>query len=329
MAGALASDAPQLIGGLPWQARLAFMAIPYVVNSMFSGTQWVIVRDVVPSGSFILARSTMNLASGGTQVVGYALGGLALIWLSPRGLFLAAAVADVACLVNVWRGIASRPARRPAGGRGKNVVRRTAAVNLRLLASPVIRPLYLAQWIPGGLVVGCESLFVSYARTRPGGGGGLAGYLFAVTAAGMMAGDLLIGRLARPDLRDRLIGPLRLLLAAPYLVLLFGPPPAAVIVAGFAASAGYAASLPLTDRLIRHTGEQIRGQVMGLRGQGMMAGQSAGALAAGTAAGWLGPSAAMGVMAAASLAVTLALIPALRRSAGPRAEPAAAAPVPP
>ena len=53
-------------------------------------------------------------------------------------------------------------------GRG-DVVRRTMAVNLRLLCSPVTRPLYLALWVPNGLVVGCESLFVPYGTGRPAG----------------------------------------------------------------------------------------------------------------------------------------------------------------
>ena len=43
--------------------------------------------------------------------------------------------------------------------------------------------------------------------------------------------------------------------------------------------------------------------------------QAIGALIAGAVASWLPPAAAMGTMAAASTAVTLLLIPGLRRSA--------------
>jgi hypothetical protein len=172
MAAAFVSDAPQVAPGLPWQARFAFMAIPYAVNSMFSGTQWVVVRDIVGADSFVLARSAMNLAVGGTQIAGYGIGGLALLWLSPRGLFAVAAVADLACMVNVGLGIRDRPARgggrrdggSVGGGRRRNMVSRTAAVNLRLLGSRVTRPLYLALWLPNGLIAGCESLFVPGGR---------------------------------------------------------------------------------------------------------------------------------------------------------------------
>ena len=343
MGAALVSDALQLVPGMPWQARFGLLAIPYAAYAMFAGTRWVLVREIVPEGSYILARSLMNLAEGGMQVVGYGVGGLALLWLSPRGLFAAAALADLVSLVSVRFGLRDRPARtardrdaadRAGGsssgktaGRG-GVVRRTMAVNRRLLCSPVTRPLYLALWVPNGLVVGCESLFVPYGNAASGGHGSLAGWLFAATAAGAMVGDLTIGRFVPPGWRDRIIEPLRLLLAVPYLLFFLTPPPAVAVPIGFLAAAGYAASLPLQDRLIRHTDDAVQGQVLGLHMNGMMLWQAIGALIAGTVASFVPPAIAMGVMAAASTAVTLLLVPGLRRSA-PAAQMAPAPPPPP
>jgi hypothetical protein len=312
MGAALVSDALQLIPGMPWQARFGLLAIPYAAYAMFAGTRWVLVREIVPDGSYILARSLMNLAEGGMQVVGYGVGGLALLWLSPRGLFAAAALADLVSLVNVRFGLRDRPAR---SVQNAGVVRRTTAVNRRLLGSPVTRPVYIALWVPNGLVVGCESLFVPYGNAASGGHGSLAGWLFASTAAGAMAGDLVIGRFVPPGWRDRIIEPLRLLLALPYLLFFLTPPPAVAVPLGFGAAAGYAASLPLQDRLIRNTDDTIQGQVLGLHMNGMMLWQAIGALIAGTVASVVPPAIAMGTMAAASTVVTLLLVPGLRRSA--------------
>jgi hypothetical protein len=354
MGAALISNALQLVPGLPWQARFGLLAIPYVVNAMFSGTQWALIREIVPKGSYILARSTMNLADGGMQVVGYGIGGLALLWLSPHGLFLFAALADLLALVNVWFGIRNRPTRAAAtdgdaaqdasgaigaqdaigarggtGGRAGNgvgrdgVVRRTMSVNWRLIRSPVTRPLYIALWVPNGLIVGSESLFIPYAHSGAAPHGAIAGWLFAATAAGMMAGDLLVGRFVPPGWRDRLIAPLRLLLAVPYLLFFLAPPLVIVVPLGFIAAVGYAASLLLQDRLIRHTDDAIQGQVLGLHSNGMMTWQAIGALIAGAVASFLPPADAMGTMAVASIAVTLLLTPGLRRSA-PAARPALA-----
>jgi hypothetical protein len=336
MGAALISDALQLIPGMPWQARFGLLAIPYAAYAMFAGTRWVLVREIVPEGSYILARSLMNLAEGGMQVVGYGVGGLALLWLSPRGLFAAAALADLVSLVSVRFGLRDRPApavrnrdaavpradgrSAGAGSSGEaaghgGVVRRTTAVNRRLLGSPVTFPLYIALWVPNGLVVGCESLFVPYGNAASGGHGSLAGWLFASTAAGAMAGDLVIGRFVPPGWRDRIIEPLRLLLALPYLLFFLTPPPAVAVPLGFGAAAGYAASLPLQDRLIRSTDDAIQGQVLGLHMNGMMLWQAIGALIAGAVASVVPPAIAMGTMAAASTVVTLLLVPGLRRSA--------------
>lgn len=314
MGGALAADALQLIPGMPWEWRFLLLAIPYVVNSMFSGTQWVIVRDIVPDGSFVLARSVLNLAVSSMQVIGYAAGGLALLWLSPHGLFAAAAVADLLALVNVRLGIRDRPARDT--DRGGNVVHRTMAANRALLGSAVTRPLYLALWVPSGLVVGCESLFVPYGHTASRGA---AGWLFAATAAGMMGGDLIVGRFVPEARRDQLIVPLQMLMGLPYLVFFLGPPLPIAVAVGFCAAAGYAASLPLQGRLIHHADDAVHGQAMGLYGTGLMVGQAIGALIAGAVASWVPPAAAIGTMAAASTAVTLLLTPGLRRSAKPAA----------
>jgi predicted MFS family arabinose efflux permease len=319
MGAALISDALQLVPGMPWQARFGLLAIPYAAYAMFAGTRWVMVREIVPEGSYILARSLMNLAEGGMQVVGYGLGGLALLWLSPRGLFAVAALADLVSLVSVRLGVRDRPAP-AAGGTDASVVRRTLAVNRRLLRSPVTRPLYLALWVPNGLVVGCESLFIPYGNAASAGHGWLAGWLFASTAAGAMTGDLVIGRFVPSGRRDRIIEPLRLLLAGPYLLFFLTPAPEIAVLIGFLAAAGYAASLPVQDRLIRHTDDAIQGQVLGLHMNGMMVGQAIGALVAGAVASFLPPATAMGAMAVASMAVTLLLVPGLRRSA-PAARP--------
>ncbi len=313
MAAPLVANGLQAVPGLPWPARFGLLAIPHLVNGMFSGTQWVVVREIVPDGSYVLARSAFNLAVGGMQVVGYGLGGLALLWLSPRDLFLVAAVADAVCLANLRLGLRDRPAR--GSSREGGVVRRTAAVNRRLLGSPVTRPLYVAMLVPNGLVVGCEALFVPYGR------GSVAGYLFAASAAGMMVGDLVVGRFVPVARRDRLIGPLRLLLATPYVALLLSPPHAVTLVLACAASVGFAASLPLQERMFACTEEAMHGQAMGLYGTGLMVWQAIGALLAGLVAGVVSPAHAMGIMACASIAVTLLNTPGLRRSA-PEATPA-------
>lgn len=301
----------QVIPGLPWWVRFLILALPWLVMSATSGTTMALVADLLPDSAFVLGRSTMNIAVGVMQIVGYGLGGILLGWLTTRQLFLTAAGLGLISLLLIRTGIADHPPR--ASGR---VVKRTRAVNRTLLRSPVIRPIYLALWVPNGLVVGCESLFIPYAHDH-------AGYLLAGTAAGMLLGDVVVGRFVGAGLRDRLIEPLRLLLALPYVLFLWSPPLALALVAAALASIGYAAGLGLQERLVSAAATDVRGHALGLRGTGMMVMQAVGALIAGALADVLGPGSAhaaqaVGIMALASLLVTVALVPGLARSRPPR-----------
>jgi predicted MFS family arabinose efflux permease len=135
----------------------------------------------------------------------------------------------------------------------------------------------------------------------------------------MLTGDILVGRFLPAAARTWLVEPLRFLLAAPYVLFFLRPPVVLAAGLGFLASAGYSASLPLQERLISHTSPEIRGQVLGLNSTGLTAMQGVGAVMAGLLTQQLhgGPAAAstaIGVMGCASLAVTAALIPGLRRT---------------
>jgi MFS family permease len=311
MPGAYAvAFALQSLPHLSWWWRFAILALPYLAGSATSGSSMRLLHDIVPPGGFVLGRATLNIAVGVMQMAGYGLGGLLLVWFSPATLFQVAGIAAAGAALIIRFGLRERP----GVPSGQGVVARTRAVNRTLLGSPVTRPLYLAMWVPNGLVVGCEALFVPYAGQTG------AGYLFAATAAGMLFGDVVVGRVVPPRHRDRIIEPLRMLLALPYLGFLLSPSPAVALVLGFVASAGYSASLPLQERLVSAVGPETRGQAFGLCTTGLMVGQALGATIGGVIAARLGATYAIGVLGIASLGVTVALIPGLRRSVHTRTD---------
>jgi len=306
--GAGVADLLQALPGMPWGARFAFLALPWVAMAATSGSMLALVSDILPKDSFVFGRATLNIAVGGMQIAGYGLGGLLLVALTTSGLFLAAAGAAVVAVAVVYLGVGDHPPRVS----GHKLIHRSRQVNRELLGSPLLRPVFLAGCVPNGLVVGCESLFVPF-------GGHAAGYLLAVTAAGMLCGDILVGRVLPAAARTWLVEPLRFLLAAPYVVFLLRPPLPAALFLGFLASVGYAASLPLQERLLTHTAADVRGQVLGLYSTGMMAMQGIAAVLAGLLAQRLGDGAAgaataIGILGCASLTVTVWLIPGLRRT---------------
>ena len=304
------ADLLQAIPGLPWPARFGLIAVVWLVLSTSAGAGVALMADLLPSDAFVLGRSTLNIAVGSMQIVAYGVGGLLLIVLPPERLFLlAAGCSGIAALL-----LRTRLSDRPARASGP-VVRRTREVNRRLLGSRVLRPLYLSSWVPNGLIVGCEALYIPFAGQQ-------AGYLLAATAAGMLAGDVVVGRFFPHHVRDRLVNPLRFLLAVPFLAFWFQPSIGVAMALGLVAAIGYADSLPLQERMVAHTADDTLGQMLGLRAAGLRAGQAFGALLAGTTADLLGvgPQAAgqaMAVMAAASIVVSLSLVSGLRRSRSP------------
>jgi predicted MFS family arabinose efflux permease len=151
-----------------------------------------------------------------------------------------------------------------------------------------------------------------------------AGALFVAAALGMLIGDTTAGRLLPAHLRPRLITPLRVLLALPFLLFPLGLPLPVAAAAVLVAAVGYGAGLPLQERLVALTPNDVRGQALGLHGSGLMTFQAVGAGIAGAVAQVVPVADAMGVMAVLSLLVSAALTPGLRApvSVGTALEPA-------
>jgi hypothetical protein len=194
----------------------------------------------------------------------------------------------------------ARPVQRPS-------LHQTVRTNAWLLGRRRLRPLLVNLWVPNGLIVGCEALFVPYAGDR-------AGLLFVAGAVGMLLGDLTMGRFVSRERRAALSTVLRVLLAVPFLVFVLEPGPGLAVALVAVASVGYAGTLALQERLVHLTPEGIRGQVQGVEGAGRMTMQGVGAVLAGGLAEVLPVGTTMTCCAVASLVVTLTTARAVRRS---------------
>lgn len=292
----------QAIPGLPVGWRIAVVVGVGYLFSIGGGLRWGLLTDILPAESYILGRSLMNASVGAMQIAGFGLGGLMLQWLTPLQIFATSAGLAVIAALVLRFGLQERPARsdyRPG-------VRRTWIVNRRLLADPRSRVLYLAMWIPNGLVVGAEALFVPYA-------GNAAGLLYVAGAAGMLAADVGIGRFLTASWRGRLARPLQLLLAVPYLLFVFRPGLPLELALVLIASVGFGASLLMQERLVEVTPPEVRGQALGLHTAGQATMQGVGAVIAGLLGEVLPISVAIAVMAILSLLASAALARGLGR----------------
>ncbi|MFJ2442876.1 MFS transporter [Streptomyces sp. NPDC087658] len=288
--------AAQALPGLPVWAAFALLLGLGAVAALGGGVRYGLLSEILPREGFLLGRSTIGMAVGTTQICGFAVGGALVTVLSPRGtLLVAAALYVIAAAVARW-GLGPRPPR----ATGRPSVSVTWRTNALLWSSGPRRRVYLALWVPNGLIVGCESLFVPYDP-------GHSGILFACAALGMLAGDTLTGRFLPRRFRARLDVPLRLLLAVPYLLLALRPALPLALAAVALASVGYSASLLLQERLMSLTPDELSGHALGLHSSGMLTCQGLGAAFAGAVAELSSPATAMAVSAVLSVAVTLAL----------------------
>lgn len=299
-----AALALQALPGLGTPVRLLLVVGVAYVASVGAGARWGLLAQVVPPGSFPLARSAVNLAVGAFQVVGFAAGGLLLTALSTTQVFVLAALVSAAALPVLRLGLTARPPRRAA----RAGLRETVRGNRLLLSRRDTRVLLVALCVPNGLVVGCEALFVPYAGER-------AGWLFVAGAVGMLAGDVVVGRLLTAAGRRRSNAALRVLLAAPFVPFALGPPLPVALVLVAVATVGYGASLAQQEWLVALTPPEWRGQVLGVESAARMTGQGVFAVLAGGLGDALSPGTAVTVLAAMSLVVSLALGPGLRRAA--------------
>ncbi|HEY9338647.1 MAG TPA: hypothetical protein VIQ79_29645 [Kribbella sp.] len=281
------------------------LAVAYGL-SIGAGVRWGLLGEVVSPDEFVLGRSAMNLSVGAMQIAGFGIAGVLLQAVGPSTvLWIATGCAALAVPV-IRFGLHDRAPRRVA----RTGLAETWRGNRTLLAQRRTRPLLLALTLPNGLIVGCEALFVPYAGSR-------AGWLLAAGAAGMMTGDLVVGRYLSWQRRRSVAHWLRFLLAVPFLGFAFDLPLAVLCILVAVGSSGYSASLAQQEILVDLTPSEMRGQVLGLESALRMTTFGVTAILAGALADLTAAAPVMTAFAVASLLVSVVLSRPLARIGSP------------
>ncbi|MEV7284361.1 MFS transporter [Streptomyces sp. NPDC093252] len=300
-----AGTAVLALPSLPLGAVFAVILLQGVVASVGGGVRWGLLNEILPRDGYVTGRSVFNIMNGLTQVTGFATGAALLALLAPRPTLLLAAGLHLLAALTAAVGLTPRHPR----STGRPSLRATWRTNALLWSSRPRRLTYLGLWIPNGLVVGCESLFVAHDP-------GSAGTLFACAALGMLIGDIWVGRFLTPARRARLAHPLLLLLAAPYTLFVLHPSLPLAAALATLASTGFAASLIQQEHLMSLTPPHLSGHALGLHSAGMLTLQGTAATLAGTLAQLTSPATAITTMATLSATVTGGLVVAGRCGGG-------------
>ncbi|KUL28817.1 MFS transporter [Actinoplanes awajinensis] len=303
-------------GILPVPAMLALVVVTGLPSAVTAAARTALLPDLLAGDGYVLGRAVFAMTAGGTQVLGFATGGVLITAVGARG---ALAITAATCLTSaalLRRHLADHPRRRTSStvnsaavstgsvsgsGAGTGVrsdvgvgVGETWRVNRSLLGRPAVRSLLLAHWLAPALAVGAEGVLIPYAART--GAPDAAGLLFAAVAAGMFGGHLIVGRLALPAARERLAGPLALALGMPLLAFALQPAPGYAAVLLAVSGAGVAYQLGLAGRFLDAVPADQRGQAFGLLLTGTMTLQGLAAAAGGA----LGEVAAPGLVIAAA-----------------------------
>lgn len=301
---------------LPAPALLLLVFAAGVVTPVELAMRATAGTDASTQEQLPVLASLQGVLSTVAQLGGTAGGGALLLVIGSHGLLLLASfLAVVSAALSARLPLGSRRAASEAGSVAE------AMTNRRLLGVPAFRLQLLIRCVPLVFAAGAEGLAVPLAAEA--GSSRDAGLLFTAVTAGMLAGQLIVGRAVPAHLRERLAFPLVLLLGVPLLAFAWDLGLVATLIALFLSSAGLSYSLGTALRLVESIPEQHRGHGLGLVGTAMVLGQAAGALLAGGAAELWSPrsaAAACGVGLLFAAALLRRGFPAVRRGpAGPTA----------
>ncbi|NUR93093.1 MAG: MFS transporter [Nonomuraea sp.] len=282
-----------------------------MISPLFTGTRAASLADILPGDLYVLGRSLIRIVSQSAQIIGYGLGGLALMWLAPRTALCVTAVTFAGSGLLLRLGTRELPARLAEGGA---VLRGSTASALALLGDRRIRALLLMWWVPPMFFVVAEGVAAPYADASGAGSAGF-GLFLAAMPAGTVVSETLTGTLVSPAARDRLVWPLMAVSLLPMIA--FGVHPSLPVATGLLLLTGLCAGYTLgMDRwFVRAVPERARGQAMSLLGAGIMTLQGVGMTAGGAIATLVPPYV---VICGAGVAGTVSVL-GIRRLA--RADP--------
>ncbi len=302
------------LGHLSVGASLGLVATVAMFFPVFNGASNRLVAETLTGDTYVLARSLSNVASAGAQLLGLGLGGIVIGQLGPTRALLVTAGCQLAAATWVRLGLPKLP---PASTSEASAVRQSWQVTVRLLRDPRVRALLLIQWLPPSFVTGAEALVVPYAAER-GFPAGTAGLMLAFVPVGMLAGNLAMGRLLRPDTRERLVSAILVVFGLP-LAALAAPVPLSVVVGLlFVAGAAFSYALGVQRPFLEALDPSLRGQGFALLTTGLMTLQGVGPLVLGLVAQYVSTAAAMVVSGLGTATVGIAWWYTQARHAAPK-----------
>jgi MFS family permease len=267
--------------GMPLWLLFALLLGASLLMPPFEAARAATLPDILDGDVYVVGSGLANITNQLAQVLGFVLGGAAVVVLTPRGALLADAVTFGLSALLIAAGVRHRPA---AARHALPSLRADMAEGARVVfTTPILRSILLLAWLGAAFSIVPEGLAVTYAVRR--GHGALAtGVLTASIPAGVILGAILVTRLLGPATRLRLLRPLAFGAMVPLLLTAFGPPVWLAAVLWGLSGVGMAYQVPANATFMQVVPREARGRAFGLAQSGIQAFQGlsiagAGALA--------------------------------------------------
>lgn len=274
------------VPGTPIAVLLALRVSVSMVSPLFTGTRGASLADILQGDRYVLGRSLIRIVSQSSQIVGFGVGGLVLVWMSPRAALCVTVVTFLSSALLLRTGTRERPAR-GAGAEG-TVMGHSLASAGQLLAHPRIRALLLMWWVPPTFFAMAEGVGAPFADAAGAGSAGF-GVFLAAMPVGTVVGEVLAGTLLGPVTRDRIALPLAGVSLLPMAAFVLHPPLPWAIVLLVLTGLCAAYALGMDRWFVEEVPEEMRGRAMSLLGAGIMLLQGIGLTIGGAVAEWAPP----------------------------------------
>jgi predicted MFS family arabinose efflux permease len=258
---------------LPIVALLALVFALGLIAPVFGGVRAATLAQVLPPGApYVLGRSVLRLVAQGAQVSGFAIGGLLLIVVSPRGALLIDAGSFVLSALILRLGTRERY---PTSERELSVVHESMRNLREVFAIPRLRRVLLLEWLLPTCAVAPEALAAPYVA-HLGLPAQAVGFWLTAIPIGTVIADVVAARLLSRRLQRAIALPAMALTCLPLLGFLARPAFGVAFALLIAVGLGSAYAVVIDREIIDAAPAALRGAALSISGAGLMFFQGAG-----------------------------------------------------
>ncbi|MFD7967371.1 MFS transporter [Streptomyces clavifer] len=276
--------------GTPLPLLAGLLVLAQLAEAPFGASQGALMPAVLGERLYERGQRVIMITHQSGQLVGFAVGGVLVVWLGSHVSLGLNAVTFLISAVLIRVGVQARPVDAGADARPKRMHTQVRSAAALIWSDPRLRSLVALGWLAGFIVLP-EGLAAPFAE-EAGASAASVGLLLAAHPTGMVLGAALLGRASVGDERRRqLLGPLAVGANLPLLVYWAGPGVGVALLVLLVSGICSAYQITAGATFVLLTPADQRGQALGLARSGLTAMQGIGVAAGGLAAQLSGSSA--------------------------------------